>query len=287
MLNQMTRLRNLELKISYCGRGYYGWQIQPEVPTIQKIVQDILRRTLRDATLKVGGASRTDAGVHAHDQRVGFQTRKPIPLEGLKRTLNRQLPMDIRVGHVCERSPSFSVRYSSKGKHYAYFWSHGAVNPFVSGYATPSLRPLNWQVMDAMCGQLLGTQCFRAFQSSQDERDFSETTIFTARVRQLGNLICFEVVGHSFLYHMVRNMARSLAQVGTGVWSSDRWTRYFQTGDRKKMCMTAPAAGLHLAKVFYGDDELSFSPDFESFKHWLAKGISISTEWPHPSLDPS
>lgn len=274
MLNQMNHLRNIEMQISYRGCAYFGWQIQPEVPTVQKCVQNVLRSTLKQPDLKVFGASRTDTGVHAHDQRVSFTTHHTIPLDGLKKTLNHRLPGDIRVRRLAEKPADFSVRYGAKGKHYTYFWcDRGDVGPFLSAYVCPTRRKLNADAMHQVAQHLVGTRSYRAFQASRDHRSSSETTLFSAEVGRIGGLVYFNVLGHHFLYRMVRNMAKSLAQVGAGLWSAERWLSYFESGERAKMCVSAPAQGLHLFEIYYGETPLVFSKESARFSRILAQGL--------------
>jgi len=269
------RLRNIEMQLSYRGSAYFGWQVQPDVPTVQGVLQKILRRTLGDSELRTIGASRTDTGVHAHDQRVGFRSEHPIPLEGLMRTLNHRLPTDIRVNAVEERDADFSVRYNAKGKHYTYFWDNRKeAGPFFNDFMWTIPQRLDHEAMNELCQHLVGTRCFRSFQASRDARQSSQTTIFSAQVGRCGNLVYFDVMGHHFLYHMVRNMATSLLRVGTGEWTPETWLERFEAGDRTKMCKTAPARGLHLFEVFYHDAPLAYSPRSATFRELLAASLS-------------
>lgn len=271
----MKRLRNIEMQLSYRGSAYFGWQIQPDVPTVQGVLQGILRRTLNAPGLRTIGASRTDTGVHAHDQRVGFQMTHQIPLGGLMRTLNHRLPPDIRVHSIREREEAFSVRYHASGKHYTYFWDNRSFSePFFTDYMCSLSKSLDHEAMNALCRHLIGTHCFKSFQASRDARVSSQTTIFSARVGRSGNLVFFDVVGHHFLYHMVRNMATSLLRVGTGEWQAPEWLDRLRAGDRKLMCKTAPAHGLHLFEVFYQEGPLTYSERSAPFRDLLTASIA-------------
>lgn len=281
MLNQMKRLRNIEIQLSYRGSPYFGWQIQPSVATVQGILQRTLRRILQDPELKTIGASRTDTGVHAHDQRVGFSTPNTIPLQGLQRTLNHRLPRDIRALQVWERPPGFSVRYGATAKHYSYFWDNRKMaSPFFADLMSPMAKPLDENKMNDLCTHLLGTQCFKAFQASRDSRANSQTTLYDARVGRLGDLVFFDVQGHHFLYHMVRNIATSLARVGLGEWTPAAWIERFQSGDRRRMCKTAPAQGLHLFKVYYAEMPQPFSEQSQQFQQLLAASLAADAGLP-------
>jgi len=264
-------MRNLESIISYSGHPFHGWQIQPHCTTVQGRLQDALARVLEMEAVRTVGASRTDAGVHAHDQHVSFQTTNPIPLDKLQRALNHMLPAGIRVLAVHERAPDFSARYHARAKHYAYFMHNGkVVPPFIGPYVWSDRRLLDADAMDRAARLFEGTRCFRAMQSARDFRDQTETTIMAARVWRSGELVCFEVVGRNFLYHMVRIMVGALVMVGRGEWAPEALADGLLAGDRKAMGQTAPAGGLHLCKVAYGEGPHGFSSRGEEIAAFLA-----------------
>ncbi|QTD47594.1 tRNA pseudouridine(38-40) synthase TruA [Sulfidibacter corallicola] len=282
-------MRNLELRIAYNGAGFHGWQIQPRARTVQGEVAAVLKRILKLAKIKTVGCSRTDAGVHAHDQRVSFQIEHPIPLEGLQRALERLLPPDIQLLEVCERPPGFQARHHARAKHYGYFflnppgttafnaWQNLA-SPFIAPYVTACAEPLDVEAMARAAEQLVGTRCFKALQSCKDHRPNSETTIFATRVRRHGSLVTFDVLGHHFLYLMVRNMAGSLKRVGTGEWAAEDFGERLNRGNRVDMGETAPATGLHLFEVYYEEDPLGFSPKSEAFQTFLGAPIGAESK---------
>lgn len=260
MLKQKTDLRNIELCIGYMGTRYFGWQIQPDHPTVQGLIQGTLRRILQDKTLKTVGASRTDTGVHAHDNRVSFQTTNQIPTAGMVRSLNHLLPDDIRVFGAYEREHGFSVRYHAQAKHYSYLFYNGDdPSPFVAPYLWRYRPKLDVEAMTICAKMFEGTRCFKSLQASADHRIDTLTTIFETRVEQRGRVICFDVCGRHFLYHMVRNMAGSLLMVGKGAWDIATFRERFESGDRKLMGRTAPAQGLHLFKIYFQEPPYTFS----------------------------
>jgi len=123
--------------------------------------------------------------------------------------------------------------------------------------------------MHVAASHFVGTRCFKALQAAADFREESVVSIFQTRVVRLGHIIRFDVMGHRFLYHMVRNMAGALVKVGYGEWSIDEFLRRLNSGRRELMWLTAPAEGLHLFKVFYGEP-LQFTPRCEAFTQFLA-----------------
>ena len=270
MLNHKSRLRNLELRLAYSGTQFAGWQIQPDVTTIQGLLNESLRSVAKIEKVKTMGASRTDSGVHAHDQHVNVWLENPIPVDGLKKALNRSLPLGIRVIEVREAPKDFSVRYHARAKHYGYlFYCGQKVSPFNGPYAWPIARPLDCQAMSLACQDLVGVRCFGAFRARRDCRQSSNTSIFHAQVSGRGDWVCLDVIGHHFLYHMVRNMAGSLVKVGLGVWSPEEFRERLNSGIRKNMGQTAPPQGLHLFQVYYQDPPFAVGADSLAFREHL------------------
>ena len=270
MLKQNPTTRNLELRISYHGQGFYGWQIQPDKPTVQGALHQALARVLEKTPFKTLGASRTDTGVHAHDQHVNVWTQNPIPMDKLKLALNRVLPQGVRVLSVREAEADFSARYHARAKHYTYYMNNRAqVSPFIQPYVWTDRRHLNHEAMHEAAQHFVGEREFKALQSQKDERPHSTTTIFQTRVWREGDLVGYEVLGHHFLYHMVRNMVGALINVGRGEWTPDELKRRLDGRDRTKMGITAPASGLHLFQIYYEQAPLAFSPDSVRFAQFL------------------
>ena len=274
MLDQKRSGRNIELRISYVGTRFFGWQKQPYHTTVQGVLELLLGKTLRATEITTIGSSRTDTGVHAHDQHVSFFTESTIPPAGLKRALNHRLPSEIRVLEVRDRPQTFSARYDARAKHYAYFIFNGEV-------AAPLVADLVWRYGPALdvnamahaARYLLGKRCFKSLQASGDARKSSITTLYDVRVEQTGSIISFETLGHRYLYHMVRNMAGSLIRVGRKQWSVEEFRQRLDGGKRALMGITAPASGLHLIEVSYGSSPFQFSEKSRALRRYLSQGL--------------
>ena len=264
-------MRNIELRISYMGGNFSGWQIQPEARTVQGVIKNRLQRIFGDAEIKVVGCSRTDTGVHAHDQRVGFKTRSTIPLDGLRRLLNGILPDDVRVRTCHERSAEFSVRRDARAKHYSYFvFNQRCASPFVTPFVWTYGRKLDVVAMQEAAQHFVGHRCFKSLQAAADIRTDTMSLIFDTEVGRRGEIVYFHVLGQHFLYHMVRNMMGALLMVGWGEWSPDELGRRMESGERTLMGMTAPAMGLHLMEVFFGEGPFKLSPRGDAFLNYLS-----------------
>lgn len=262
----VTTTRTLELILAYSGVAYQGWQVQPRVPTVQGVLQRALREVLQHA-VKTTGASRTDTGVHAHDQHVTLTTDNPIPLNALQLALNHRLPDDIRVLVAQECEPDFCARYRARAKHYAYFIHNTSqpLSPFATPYCWNWRSVLNIEAMQAAAECLVGHRSFPALKPVRDHRVSDKTSIQAVRVSRVQSLVVIDVLGSHFFYHMVRIMAGSLLKVGRGDWSPRELSERLALGQRSRLWATMPGQGLHLFKVFYTPAPHEFSPQSHRF----------------------
>ena len=144
-LSEGGDLRNLLLTITYDGRGFHGWQIQPNAYTVQEALQTALAQVIGES-FELKGCSRTDSGVHANMYCVSVKTAHPIPPERLRAALNRWLPMTVAVKDCREVEADFHARYSCKSKEYIYkIWNSEVRSPFLEGYALHYRYPLDEQ----------------------------------------------------------------------------------------------------------------------------------------------
>lgn len=250
-----SRMRRMRLTVSYDGSAYFGWQVQPGLPTVQGEVQRVLSR-IEGAPVKVHGSGRTDAGVHALAQVLAFDLRNPIPAENLQRAVNRLLPTDIRVTEAMETNADFHPRFHATAKTYRYRTFRGLVcPPFERCYAWHNPYPLNEAAMGACAKQFEGVHDFRAFAAS-DERYTGDADmrreIFSASLHRDDLLLQFEVRGSGFLKHMVRNLMGTLVEVGVGNLRDEDVQEMLRTGIRHAGIRTVPANGLFLVSVEYG-----------------------------------
>jgi len=257
--------RNIELILAYNGEHFKGWQIQPRVRTVQGVLNSSLHHLLGETVVTMG-SSRTDAGVHAHDQHVTFKMKNPIPLNSLRRALNHHLPHDVRLISALEVPMDYSARYGACGKHYVYLIHSGNdMNPFLGSYALQLDRSPDVETMHRAAVLFQGIHDLPSLQSAHDARDSARVWIHHASVEQRGAFAFFHVIGHSFLYNMVRTMAGSLLKVGLGDWDISSFKENMYSGERKKMGSTAPANGLHLLKVYYEEEEYSITAGMRRF----------------------
>ena len=202
--------------------------------------------------MKVVGASRTDAGVHALGQVASFSTTSQLSLLAIRSGINAVLPPDIRVLEVADAPPGFDARRWARAKRYAYLIDNGPVAlPFVSRYAWHIPQPLNDSAMRVGLRALRGKHDFSAFCAAPGLHRTPICTIFSAHLICRRSLMTILVSADSFLHHMVRNIVGSLVEVGRGHRSAE-WIRELLVGrDRTRAGPTAPARGLTLLRVSY------------------------------------
>jgi tRNA pseudouridine38-40 synthase len=252
--------RRIRLTVSYDGTDFHGWQIQPDLPTIQGWLEAVFAQ-IEGAPVEVAGSGRTDAGVHAVAQVAACTLTNPIPVENLRRAVNRLLPPSIRVTAVEEAAADFHPRFQARAKTYEYrIWREEICPPFERRYVYHHPYPLGEERMAAAAPLFEGEHDFTAFAAS-DEKDrlglSKVRTIYSSRAWREGPRLFYRVRGSGFLKHMVRNMVGALLEVGKGNLRLEDLRDLLEKPGQGKAGPTVPSRGLFLAGVEYPKQELS------------------------------
>jgi tRNA pseudouridine38-40 synthase len=247
-------MRRIKIQVAYDGTDYHGWQVQPGLATIQGTLEQVVGQ-IEGRAVQVAGSGRTDAGVHALAQVAAFTIENPIPLENLRRAMNRLLPYDIRVTGVEEAPLDFHPRYDAKAKTYEYRIFRGEIcSPFDRRYVYHHPYPLDLEAMIRLAALLEGEHDFTAFAAS-DERDSEGAskvrTIFCSRLALESDRLVYRVSGSGFLKHMVRNIVGVLLEAGKGNVDRAVLLARLEPGCAIPPGPTAPARGLFLISVDY------------------------------------
>jgi tRNA pseudouridine38-40 synthase len=255
------------LKVAYDGSDFSGFQRQPG----QRTVQGELERAAPVMTghaVRMRGAGRTDAGVHARGQVVAFASARNIPPQSFMRGLNQLLPDDIRVQAAWSVAPGYDPRFDSTGKIYRYLLQLGEVQD-------PLLRLRTWQLakvqtldvptMRRAARALEGTHDYRAFRSADDTRENTVRTLWSIDVRTPylddARLVCIDVHGNAFMKNMVRILVGTLVGVGRGRISLARVAALLGPQARREDAgQTVPPHGLTLEEVFLGREAPAGGP---------------------------
>ena len=261
--------RAFVLRVAYDGTGFHGWQRQDDQRTVEHTLHQALLAMDPDVS-PPRGTSRTDAGVHARDQRVAFEAVRDIPARGWVLGTNQHLPPDVVV-RAAQRVPvGFAPRFASKGKRYEYSVAVDTVrDPFADAWQWRVAASLDVARMNRAAVALLGTHDFRAYRTARDERENTMRTLTTLRIEERASdrvdpnvprTLRFVVEGSAFMHNMVRIIVGSLVDIGAGRLGEEALAEALVHGDRTKLGTTAPAHGLMLARA---DIECPEMPDGE------------------------
>jgi tRNA pseudouridine38-40 synthase len=246
--------RTLKLTVEYEGTAYQGWQYQPDVATIQGQIEAALARIL-SGPHRIHGAGRTDAGVHARGQVAHFTTHHPMACPALHKALNAVLPRDIAVVTLEEVGADFHSRKQAHRKQYSYTLlnrPHRSV--FWERFAWWLPHALDVEAMLKVCDWLPGRRDFNAFRAADCSARTSVRELYACRLVVVApGVLRLELEGNGFLKHMVRNLVGTLVEVGQGRRTLEGFQQVLAGRDRTRAGKTAPARGLCLEWVQYGD----------------------------------
>ena len=246
--------RNIRLDLEYDGTNYAGFQIQRDQPTIQGALDAALAR-LTGQTVRVFGAGRTDAGVHATGQVVNFRTDSRLAVATMAQALNALLPPDIVVRGGAEVDPAFHARFSARQRRYRYsIWNAEYPKAIGRQYLYQWRGPLNVADMAEACQALVGTHDFMSFAGATDPQSVGRSTVrevYECRCWREYEMVLVEIAANAFLPHMVRNIVGTLLQVGIGKLPASAVPIILAARDRRQAGPTAPAQGLCLTQVCY------------------------------------
>jgi len=237
--------------VEYDGSEFYGFQRQPGLRTVDQELEEALLR-LTGEQVRVTGAGRTDAGVHALGQVVCFDTGASIPPVRFGQALNTCLPPDLRVIRSDEVPSDFHPRYHARSKTYRYLlYRSSSGYTFCRRYAHLHTGRLNLEVMREAARCLRGEHDFRGFMASGSQVQNTVRTVYEFTVAESFPWMTFEVTANGFLYHMVRNLVGTLIEIGREAMPLEHLPAIIQSGERSKAGPTAPAQGLYLVRVEY------------------------------------
>lgn len=243
--------RRILLTISYDGTAYAGWQWQDNAVAVQQRLEEALEKLIGQS-VRVTGASRTDAGVHALGQRAHFDTFSRIPAEKYPFALNTCLPADIRVLEGRQVPGSFHARFDAAGKQYTYRIHHAPhASALLRNLTAHVPQKLDVERMRQSLRCLEGTHDFAAFQAAGGTAKTTLRTLSNLSLEQSGDELTLTVRGNAFLYNMVRIIAGTMLDIGMGRLPENAFQRALETGNRLDLGVTAPACGLELTRIFY------------------------------------
>lgn len=241
------------LIVEYDGTNYHGSQWQANAPTVQGEIEKALTM-LTGEKIRIKMASRTDAGVHARGQVVGFDTGAALPLKSFVDGLNHYLPQDIAVKEAHRAGDNFDVRRRAVSREYQYYILNSPTrSPIRQGFSYRVEGNLDITAMNRACQALIGRHDFASFVASAATARQKQTVrdVYKAEVTRDGDMITFTILANSFLPHQVRNTVGSLIKVGQGRMTVEEFYSLIEAKTPGLAGPTAPTEGLCLAQVNY------------------------------------
>ena len=238
------------ITLSYNGKNYHGWQIQPNGSSVQETLEKALSTMLR-CPISIVGAGRTDAGVHAKKMIAHFDTDVALNTLELPRRLNCFLPTDIAIQKIEPVANDLHARFSATKRSYEY---HLVTEKDVFCTETAYFHPgtLDFDAMNQAAAQLFNYIDFTSFSKLHTDVKTNNCTIFEARWEQLSpSHWVFHISADRFLRNMVRAIVGTLLQVGTQKITIDDFKRIIESKNRCQAGTSAPAHGLYLTDVKY------------------------------------
>jgi len=244
---------NLKLIIEYDGKNYFGWQRQRSKKSIQQTIEKSLQVLYPAEKIKLAGAGRTDAGVHAINQAANFKIAKKsykrLGFNKLRYSLNSLLPGDIAVKKISRVSSDFHARYSAKSREYRYLLCTEKKAIFADKYYQIKTK-FDIDLAKEFCKLLAGVHTFRSFcKNKTDDHDFL-CNVKYAGIRKVKGSLVFEICANRFLHSMVRAIIGAMIKTAAGRLSLKEVNSKLKKGDELKI-QYVPAYALFLVKVNY------------------------------------
>jgi len=242
-------MRNIKIGIEYDGTGFSGWQVQPAVRTVQGEIETALKR-LTGEPIRILGAGRTDAGVHASGQVAAFKTESTLTVETLKKGLNGLLPFDVRILTAENVPDTFNPRYDAIRRIYQYTLSRRSM-AIGRQYAWYPRTAFNLEPMREAAQCLVGEHSYQSFAKTGDAHGSFDSIVYRIEWHQEVDRVIFEIEAIRFFHNMIRIIMGTLMEVGRGKLQISDFKNIFQERDRTRAGATAPPHGLNLFNILY------------------------------------
>lgn len=242
-------------KIKYLGTAFHGFQVQPELRTVQGELNAALNQAF-GLPCRVTGCSRTDAGVHANEFCLTVECEGgTIPADKLPIAVSRFLPEDLSLFYAEECDEDFHPRYDVKEKEYLYRIINSRIyDPFEYGRAWFVARPITEEGLERMknaAKHFIGKFDFSTFMAEGSDVEDTVRNVTAISIERRGELVEIRISADGFLYNMVRIIVGTLTEVAFGRFPPDEIPEIIASCDRSRAGMTAPAEGLYLNRVMY------------------------------------
>jgi len=237
--------------VEYEGTNFFGWQRQSSVNSVQEEIENSISQ-ITQTNIKIQGAGRTDAGVHALGQVFHFDTDIIRPLNSFIKGANSFLPDSIRVKWAKSVTDDFHARFSATGREYQYLLNNASVNSSIwSNHCGWTFYELDPDLLKNASKKFEGCHDFTAFRSSECQSKSPIRSIENIKVEKFNNYYLFTIKGDGFLHHQIRNMIATIIKVARKEISIDHIDTLFQKKDRSLTPATFSPNGLYLTNIKY------------------------------------
>jgi tRNA pseudouridine38-40 synthase len=248
-----------KMVVAYDGTDYAGFQVQKNGRTVQGEIEKALQTMSKGEFIRIHGAGRTDAGVHAKGQVIHFDYPGEIAAEGMQKALNALTDKEIAIVDAEVVDESFHARFLAKGKKYQYRIDNRKVaNPLTRRYMYHHRYPMKIKETKEALSYLVGTHDFTSFTSVHSEVEDKVRTIVEASVDvdEEENEWVFTFVGDGFLYNMIRIIMGTIVEVADGRRKAEEIPLILEAKDREKAGITLNPEGLCMMEVYYDEEAL-------------------------------
>ncbi len=236
--------------LEYQGTRYHGWQSQDNAKAVQGVLEDACKDLFR-TDVEIGGAGRTDAGVHALHQVAHLRCRKPLPPQTILEGLNHRLPSDICILSVEKADPKFHARHDAELRYYLYQIALRRT-ALAKNFVWWIKEPLNLTLMRQAVALIPGRHDFDCYQDRRTTKENSTIVkVHVAELDRAGDLLLFRIGASHFLWRMVRRLVGTLVKVGQEQFPLESFDQSLKGGQFDVAPWTAPSSGLFLERVLY------------------------------------
>lgn len=250
----ILELKRYALAIEYDGRDFSGWQVQPQMQTVQGEIERAVAK-MAGHPIRVHAAGRTDAGVHASRQVIHFDTHVQRPITAWVRGVNSFLPTGVAVLWAQEVPDHFHARFVATARHYRYLLLRHPVRPSLQAGRVGWIHyDVDVQKMSSAAHFLLGEHDFSSFRAAECQALSPIKSLQRIEISEQGNMLCFDFSAGAFLHHMVRNMMGALLHIGKGKDEPEWMAWLLAQKNRKSAPPTFMPDGLYLTGVTYPEE---------------------------------
>lgn len=239
------------MTFSYDGTDYYGYQKQFGRRTIQGEIEDKLFKLNGNNDIYISASGRTDAHVHAINQKAHFDIEREIDVEKFRHSLNSLLDKSIYIKTIEKVDDDFHARYCVSKKYYIYKINMGDYNAFERNYVYQYNKELDVDSIKKAIPYLIGTHDYKSFTKAEKEKDDFIRAIYSIDIDIKDNILIFRFVGNGFLRYMVRNIVGTLIEIGENKRVPEDMKIILDKNGREYAGKIAPACGLYLYDVEY------------------------------------